>query len=219
MGFNVDDIENNSAPNDNLLELNGLKRTWTLCFESSELCRNWCKELEKLKFKTAKKFGDQYLKQDVTFFSAESGDDDDIDDDDDDEENEEGMELIRSPTMTENMMKEIIITEYEQDEKDETVDTNEYSIQFKIAVDGIGLYKDDGLDDEVFDHDITDALIKGSVVYGKYVKDKVVELSNGLHCSVLALQEMGHVIQTPGDTQNGLKAIPNLKSPSVSISY
>ena len=201
--FNVEDIESNSAPNSNLLELNGLKRTWTLCFESAELLRNWCKLFEKLGLKTAKKFGDEYKKQDTTFFSAESGGDDDIDDD---EKQAMEMRYVRSETITENVTKGIEISEY--------------PIQFKIIVDGIGLYTEVELESEVFDHDITDGLFKGKLVFGKYATDKVVQLSNQLYCSALEVEEMGHIMQTPDDVNKGLKPkMTNLKSSSVSISY
>ena len=45
------------APTEYLLELNGNKRTLTLCFDTKEVLMLWCSALDKLELDTARKVG------------------------------------------------------------------------------------------------------------------------------------------------------------------
>merc|ERR1712129_281225 len=122
------------------------------------------------------------------------------------------MELIRSTTSTENVFgDEEGNTKQQQQHKiqiDEVdVDLYEYSIQFRVIVDGIELYEDETLENEVFDADVTDELYKGKVICGKYVGNKIVQLSNGLFCSLLVVKEMGRLIQSPNVLSKEMKSL------------
>ena len=192
--FNTNNINVENAPNNNyLIELNGSKRIWILCFETSQILTEWCRIfVQKLKLKVARKVGDSFYKQDTNYLiqinDEKNDDDNDNNDDNDDNDNDKN--------------KNDDIKEIENEGlKESGNNENEYKIQFKIIVDGIGLYKDQDLENEVFG--ILDGFEKGTFIFGKYVMDKIVQLSNDLYCSSMAVQEIGRKLTVIGGSTGG----------------
>eukprot|EP01083_Nonionella_stella_P150060 477448_1 len=188
--YDIEDVEAKDAPNNNIIQLNGQKRTWLLFCDTQMLLKKWCEEFEKLGLKSAKKVGN-------TFYERVSIDH---------VRRKQTSNLLTNEHQTfimDMMMKTIEDVKeeehYEEDtnkEGQETTETTttkcakEHPLVFKVKVDGLGIYQDMALKQEVFGL-CMDALSKDMFVNGKYVTEKVVRIENGYFCSFMELQEMG----------------------------